>query len=356
MPDFYSKIKRSLFLSVLFSALSCWALEITNVFLIALLLSSVFAFLSNLDFALISQKGKWSKTGPSLAHAGFAMLILGALIATGKSNVISQNTSGYDVSKLGKDFNNMEHIMLVKNDTVQMGDYFLTYKGKKIEGVNHYFNIDYFSKDPSGKLQHEFMLSPIVQTNPRMGNTAEPDTRHFLHKDVYTHIAYAELSTEDQHIDEGFPIKKDYTLQAGDTVFTSGAMLVLEGLIKEFDQSDLNLKQGDLAVAAKIKILTPNGKVSYAQPVFSIRENMIVPVDVINQEEEIKFSFTSIDPETGKINLLISEKDKKSKDFIILKAIIFPWINLLWMGCLLMVVGTAVAIVHRVKINNKQPA
>jgi cytochrome c-type biogenesis protein CcmF len=83
---------------------------------------------------------------------------------------------------------------------------------------------------------------------------------------------------------------------------------------------------------------------------------MIVPVDVINQEEEIKFSFTSIDPETGKINLLISEKDKKSKDFIILKAIIFPWINLLWMGCLLMVVGTAVAIVHRVKINNKQPA
>jgi cytochrome c-type biogenesis protein CcmF len=250
----------------------------------------------------------------------------------------------------------MEHIMLVKNDTVQMGDYFLTYKGKKIEGVNHYFNIDYFSKDPSGKLQHEFMLSPIVQTNPRMGNTAEPDTRHFLHKDVYTHIAYAELSTEDQHIDEGFPIKKDYTLQAGDTVFTSGAMLVLEGLIKEFDQSDLNLKQGDLAVAAKIKILTPNGKVSYAQPVFSIRENMIVPVDVINQEEEIKFSFTSIDPETGKINLLISEKDKKSKDFIILKAIIFPWINLLWMGCLLMVVGTAVAIVHRVKINNKQPA
>ncbi len=356
MADFYSKIKRSLFIAVIISALSCWALEITNLFLIALLLASVFAFLSNLDYALITQKGKWSKAGPSLAHAGFALLMLGALISTGKSNVISQNTSGYDVSKLGKDFNNMEHIMLVKNDTVKMGNYFLTYKGKKVEGVNHYFNIDYFTRDEAGKFKHEFMLSPIVQTNPRMGNSAEPDTRHFLHKDVYTHIAYAELSTEDKHVDEGFPIKKDYTLQAGDTVFTSGAMLVLEGLIKEFDQSDLNLKPGDLAVAAKVKILTPNGKVDYAQPIFSIRENMIIPVDVINEEEGIKFSFTSIDPESGKINMLISEKDKKSKDFIILKAIIFPWINLLWLGCLLMVIGTAIAIVHRVKANNKQPA
>ena len=215
-------------------------------------------------------------------------------------------------------------------------------------------SVDYFSKNESGNYVHEFMLSPIVQTNPRMGNSAEPDTRHFLHKDVYTHIAYAELSTEETHKEESFPIKKDYTMNSGDTVFTSGAMLILDGLIKEFDQTDLNLKKGDLAVAARIKILTPDGKVDYALPIFSIRENMIVPVDVINEKEGLKFSFTSIDPETGSINLLISEKDKKSKDFIILKAIIFPWINLLWLGCLLMVFGTAVAIVNRVK-NNKIP-
>lgn len=349
MSDFYKKIRRSLLFSVIISALCCWALEITNAFLIALLLSSVFAFFSNLDYALTAQKGKWMKTGPSLAHAGFALLILGALISTGKSNVISQNTSGYDVTKLGKDFSNMEHIMLIKNDTVKMGDYFLSYKGKNVDGVNHYFNIDYFSKNNLGNYVHEFTLSPIVQTNPRMGNSAEPDTRHFLHKDVYTHIAYAELSTEDNHVEESFPIKKDYTLSAGDTVFTSGAMLILEGLVKEFDKSDLNLKNGDLAVAARIKILTPDGKVEFAQPIFSIRDNMIVPVDVINDKEGIKFSFTSIDPETGSIKLLVAEKDKKSRDFIILKAIIFPWINLLWLGCLLMVFGTAIAIVNRVK-------
>jgi len=250
----------------------------------------------------------------------------------------------------------MEHIMLIKNDTVKMGEYYLTYKGKNIEGVNHYFNIDYFSRNDLGKLEHEFTLSPIVQTNPRMGNSAEPDTRHFLHKDVYTHIAYAELDTEEKHGSEEFTIKKDYQLNAGDTIFTTGAMLVFEGLVKEVNQTDLNLKNGELAVGAKIKILTPNGKIAYAQPIFSIRDNMIVPVDVINEAEGLKFSFTNIDPETGKISLMIAEKDRKSRDFIILKAIIFPWINLLWIGCLLMVIGTIVAIVNRVKVNIAKPS
>ena len=41
------------------------------------------------------------------------------------------------------------------------------------------------------------------------------------------------------------------------------------------------------------------------------------------------------------------EKKSNKKDFIIMKAIIFPGINLLWTGCILMIFGSILAIRHR---------
>ena len=35
--------------------------------------------------------------------------------------------------------------------------------------------------------------------------------------------------------------------------------------------------------------------------------------------------------------------------FILVKAVIFPWINLLWIGSILMALGTVIAVVQRLK-------
>ena len=98
------------------------------------------------------------------------MILLGALISTSLSETISSNTSGVDISKLGKDFSNSDNIMLRQNDTLRMGDYYVTYKGKRSEAPNIYYEIQYLAKDISGKYIPEFTLHPLVQTNPRMGN------------------------------------------------------------------------------------------------------------------------------------------------------------------------------------------
>lgn len=37
--------------------------------------------------------------------------------------------------------------------------------------------------------------------------------------------------------------------------------------------------------------------------------------------------------------------------YVILKAIEFPFINILWAGCIVMVIGTVIAIIHRNKQN-----
>src|SRR5205085_2357727 len=137
-------------------------------------------------------KGRFDHAGPSIAHIGFGMILLGAMISTSRSEKISKNQKG-DVEILGKDFSNKENILLQRNDTVQMGDYFITYKGTKKEGVNIFYDIEYLKKDGNGKFIETFTLSPRIQLNQRMGNVAEPDTKHFWTKDIYTHITYADL-------------------------------------------------------------------------------------------------------------------------------------------------------------------
>ena len=39
-----------------------------------------------------------------------------------------------------------------------------------------------------------FTLLPTMKTNERMGNVFNPDTYHFLSKDIYSYISHAEIS------------------------------------------------------------------------------------------------------------------------------------------------------------------
>ena len=37
-------------------------------------------------------------------------------------------------------------------------------------------------------------LEPRIQLNEQMGNAPEPDTKHWLHRDLYTHIKWGRVS------------------------------------------------------------------------------------------------------------------------------------------------------------------
>jgi len=56
-----------------------------------------------------------------------------------------------------------------------------------------------------------------------------------------------------------------------------------------------------------------------------------------------------INPENGSIEITLSEKLSNNKDFIVMEAYIFPYINILWLGCLVMAFGTIIAIIERVR-------
>ena len=352
LKQFIRKISVPVIIAIILTGLIIFGLSLTNYFYGMLLFSSVFCITANSDYFVRILKGNIRKAGPSIAHVGFGLIVLGILISTSKKEIISVNTSGKNVETLGKDFSNNNNILLTSGDTLKMGNYYVSYKGKEKEGINIYFNIEYFTKDPTGKYHYEFTLKPLVQTNPRMGNVAEPDTRHFIHKDIYTHVTYADLSTteEKNNATNKYSDPKNHIVSVGDTIFSSNSIIVFNSLDTKIDKKQYHLSENDIAAGANLSVFDINNKQYQVKPLYLIKNGQIETIEGIVNELGLKFMFWKINPETGKIEISLSEKKSNASDFIVMEAIIFPYINILWMGCVVMIIGTLIAIRERLKL------
>lgn len=151
------------------------------IMLVFFLLTALFASVNNLTF----QKTKPVNTGAVITHIGFVLFALGAVITFSNSKVISSNTSQYD---LGDEKKNSENLVLMKNDTVYMNGYYVTYNSTKTEGNTTIYKVD-FLKSQGRSYVHDFSLHPSVNVHPRMGAVYNPDTRHFTDRDFYTFIS-----------------------------------------------------------------------------------------------------------------------------------------------------------------------
>lgn len=320
----------------------------------ALLFSSLFAVTANIDYLVRVLKGRFRHAGSSITHIGIGLILCGALVSNGKKQIISQNLKNID---LGKDLPNRENIMLEQGlDTLPMGPYYVTYTGKEQEGIHVYYNIRYFTQNESGQKVPAFDLKPFVQLNERMGNVAEPATRHFFTRDVYTHITYAELEEKAGTDTTEFQAPKQYMIAIGDTVFTSNSFVILQGLDKNPASETEHLHEGDIAVGAQLLVQDINKRSYTAEPIFLIRDMSMYTKPVMVDELGLQFEFNKIDPSSGKIELIIREKKSNKPDFIIMKAIVFPGINILWTGCILMIIGTVLAVRHRLLVNRTPEA
>lgn len=411
----FKAFAKSLILPILFSGVTTLALALLFEFtaqeiaLLLLLFAGSFGLFGNLWYMLAKLKWNWSKAGASLSHIGFSLIILGSLISTGKSKKISENTSGIDITALGEKFENNEDILLFKGDTLAMQDYFIHYKDNFKEGVNVFYEVEYFSLEeheykkgdlvlsqglifrcladhkPSTFLEDRerfweyvtspspsqwstaknwnayqagekaFSLYPRIQLNPTFGNVAEPATKHYLFKDVYTHVRWAEL--EEPKVDElGFLPAAEHKIAKGDTLYTSQNMVVLKDLriVKDYEQ--YGLLSNDLAIAADLEITSREDSIYTSEPLFILRDSSLLVPDVAEVADlGLKFTFTEVNPKDGKVTLNVAEHQSNRRPFIVMQAIIFPGINILWLGCIIMAIGifSSVYSYRRKKSKNK---
>ncbi len=316
-----------------------------------LFISALFAVFCNLDYWMRILKGKIRHAGASIAHIGFALILLGALISTSKKTTISQNTSQKNVASLGENFSAKKSLVLTKGDTLPMGNYLVTYTGKERKGIDVFFHMDYFKKDEDGKLVKAFDLSPMVQDNPRMGQASNPDTKHFLSNDIYTHITYADLSDNKEVKADAYKEPTNFVGHIHDTIFADNAIILIDSITTNLTEEQYSQNDSLLIVTAVLKATDINGTIYRATPKYVLKHNEVVPDEYELSELGLKFIFWKINPNEGSIEIQMSEKVNNSKEFVVLEAYMFPFINVLWLGCFVMVIGTIVAIVERRRTN-----
>ena len=317
----------------------------------ALLIVSAFALFANTEYWLRILKGRLKHLGASLAHVGFALLLIGILISTSKKTTLSKNTSQKSVSSLGKDFDDKKSILLTLGDTLPMGPYYVSYVSREKTGINVLFRVDYFFREQN-KFVKQFELYPRVQMNERMGNTAEPDTRHFLSNDVYTDVKYAYPLTETTA-----PTKDLYgepqnnVIHLHDSLFSTNAIIILDSLKTNISQEQYQKNDSSIWVTAILHAYDIDKKVHTVYPKYHLIKDRIEPAMDSIPELGLRFTFWKINPEDGSVEIMLSERKTNQKDIIVMEAYMFPYINVLWLGCLLMVFGTGLAVWQRICVS-----
>lgn len=355
---FYSSLISSVVFSLVITGGFVYLTGIyTNLMYIILTFSCVFAVLSNARLLTGGIFGKMNKlAGAAVAHIGFALLLLGALVSAATSNPISINESNFiPVKDFEKAAKPGENIMLYKNEPKKMGKYTVTYVSDTTVAPNTYFKLNFKQIDEStGKIKEDFDLNPSIQENGQMGLIASPDTKHYLTSDIYTHITSAAEKKEEHGDHEGHSEEENYkaprilTLSVGDTIHTSSGVLTIKQMNPSPVVKDLRLAPGDLAVGLPIEV-SVSGKIYKAEPLFLVKGNNTFDFARTINELGLRIRFTKILPGEKKVEVQVFEKPEAAKDWIVFKSIEFPYINLYWAGTIVMVIGFVMSILRRRK-------
>lgn len=330
-------------------------------FLVAIYIAmyaSIYAIVANFGYVFIMLKGSLKAAGASVAHVGFGMMLLGILISASRQKAISIDRlglmDGY-FSKNDKEFTTArENIFLSKNLPMQMGKYWVTYKGDSTAkgDPKHYYVVQYEQKDNAGRVISSFKLYPDAFVNPRgqEGLIANPDSKHYWNHDIFTYVTSVPDPTKIKDTAQ----YESHTVSPGDTIFLSNGYMVLDGFTSNPHGNGYEPRPGDIAVGARLKVHDSNGQSFTADPIYYLRDSTYqYSVEDTIPAMNLYVKFDKILPEQKKIELSVKQSGTVG-DYIVMKAYIFPYINVLWLGTLVMIIGFLISIVYRVKMLRRQ--
>lgn len=338
----------SLGLSLLIGGLSVYFQEI-NAFQYAILaVCAWFALIANFIYIFSHMRGKILQSGGSIAHIGFALMLVGIVISQYKQRVISTNLERIDYGQGFKEKDNADNRLLIQGYPVMMENYKVTYQDKREEDGKTFFNVKYELLNADSTVKESFALEPHMQANGMGGEmVSNPATQHYLNRDIFTNVS--SFSSEKMKIGTA----EFDTLAKGDTIFTSKHFIRFDSLVVNPISDSFQYEKGIIAIGAALTVQDLNAKVYHGMPVYVIdmaNDNQVSAYRYNNWDAGLSVNIERILPLENKV--ILSHTDiKKPDDFIIMRAIVFPYINLLWLGAVIMVGGGLIAMIRRIMEN-----
>jgi cytochrome c-type biogenesis protein CcmF len=379
----WAKLQKELYLpligTLILSAIGITLSEVLDWTYICLWIAACFAILSNVKVLLKLWNPGLKLAGGAIAHIGIAMMLIGILYSAGYSKVISLNTSGLVYSKELSTDMNKENVLLFYKQPQKMGGFEVAYKGARMEATgfpgyierdhllptsdlykkvltspaiykgktyfkagdtlevppeNTYYELEFKTKE--GKT---FTLFPRAQINPQMGLLASPDILKQWDGDVYTHVS----SIPDPQETKEWSESVIHNLSIGDTFFLNDYVAKFEGVTRLAAVPGIALGAQDVAIQAEIALMTREDTV-HLKPKLLIKDGMLGRMGDEQAELGIRILLNNVMPDKNKFEFSVRTAQK---EWVILKALRKPHINILWAGTFLVLIGLGISVRRR---------
>ncbi len=313
------------------------------------LFAALYAAIANSWYIISILKGKMKHAGASVAHAGFALMLAGMLISSSNKNVISSSRVNGITLPASKDpmtkqtDDPQENLTLIRDVPAGMAKYDVTYlkdssgheKGRK------FYKLLFREKDKTSKGKNDFVLEPDVYLMKDNNMSSNPDTKSYLSKDIFTYISFAlNDKTEDTSSFREVILKNEK-----DTAFYKNGYFILKNVVKNPSNGKYNFTASDAVLAADILLVSKDSMRYKAMPAIQVVGDDVAQLDDTLYAQNMYFRFIGI-TEDQKIRIGVKESDRLI-DFVTVKAYIFPYINMVWLGLVIMAIGLLMSMIKR---------
>ncbi|RYY97583.1 MAG: cytochrome c assembly protein [Chitinophagaceae bacterium] len=316
------------------------------------LVAAVYAVVANAAYVWTGANGKLRAAGGSVAHVGFGLLLLGILVSSSKKEVLSFNSSGIYVP-LGEKSKEKpgENLTLVKDFRTDMGAYWVTYNQDSMHPKKPlwFYALRFEPKDS----QRAFTLYPnaFVNYKGNEGLMANPDAKHYWNYDVFTYIT--SLSNDPGKVPEDTTAFKPHSVKVGDTVWYSKGFMVLESLSSRDHIPQAGFAPTDSASVATMKVYAKTSSIYTLESLLISKGGVAQPYADTATAEGLVVQLQKVTPQGAELG--VKESDAVLR-YITLKAYKFPFINLVWLGTIITVIGFLMSMLRRLQTSRVRVA
>jgi cytochrome c-type biogenesis protein CcmF len=345
---------------------------------IILMLAGIFTIVANGKILASLLKTSAGLSGGAVAHIGVGMMLIGILFSAGYSKVVSLNNTGMLISKEFSTEFNRDNLLLFVNEPRTMWGYDIEYLGERLEPRNHggflrrndvvetfdpdkvvarkeltFGNVQYKPNDTIPiksentffeielrRGDNRYSLFPRAQVNEQMGGPVySPDILRTARADLYAHVST--MPVPDQEVD--WSKEEESRVKIGQEFFANDYVTVLESVERIFSIAGVSLSNDDVAVKATIRVKGEHDDY-LAEPIFLIKDKMPAVIRDEVKDLGLRFTLLNIHPAANEFSIGVMSRQK---DWVVIKALEKPYINVLWIGTLVLMVGFGMAMVRR---------
>lgn len=242
----------SLVIAIILTYLTTFWFDMVSWQYYLLAVSSYFTIVANIIFFFKFMSGNLKVGAASLAHFGFGIMIIGVLSSGLNKQVISSNP--FIFKNLFAEGDVDKYVRLIKDKPMFAQGYWMTYESDTLIDRIRYYEVNFKKTEgEEQKVVDEFTLYPdaVYSNDFKKVASFNPDTKHYLHKDIFACIVALAPTRSDVEAARAFEDTLQYTthrVALGDTLETEENFYIVDELNRSPQHEEFNPAENDFGV------------------------------------------------------------------------------------------------------------